>query len=150
MAEQTLSYERYLSSLPVERRKEIERVWQVMRDNVPDGYTEQVSPKYLTFRAGDDWYLALANQKNYISLYLCSMYIFPELKAKLDNSGKKVKSGKGCINFQRAEDLPLDTLGKIVRAYKPEAYRKQMSELRERSRAERKAAQGKSKSKSKS
>jgi uncharacterized protein YdhG (YjbR/CyaY superfamily) len=146
MAEQTLSYEHYLSRLPAERREEIARVWQVMRENVPAGYTEQISEKYLTFMAGDEWYLALANQKNYISLYLCSIYVFPELKDKLDNSGKKLKCGKGCVNFKRAEELPLDTLGEIVRAYKPEAYQEHMREIRERSRAERKAAQGKSKS----
>ena len=146
MTEQTLSYESYLSSLPAERRDEIERVWQVMRENVPAGYTEQISQKYLTFMAGDEWYLALANQKNYISLYLCSIYVFPELKARLDNSGKKLKCGKGCINFKRAEDLPLDTLGEIVSAYDAEAYKKHMREIRERARAERKTAQGKSKS----
>ncbi|HEX8920832.1 MAG TPA: DUF1801 domain-containing protein [Pyrinomonadaceae bacterium] len=146
MTEQTLSYERYLSSLPVERREEIERVWQVVRENVPAGYREQISAKFLTFMAGDEWYLALANQKNYISLYLCSIYVFPELKAKLDNSGKKLKCGKSCINFKRADELPLDTLGEIIRAYDAESYKQQVREIRERAQTERKAAQGKSKS----
>jgi Domain of unknown function (DU1801) len=146
MAEQTISYERYLASLPAERRDAVERVWEVVRENVPAGYTEQIGPKFLTFMAGDEWYLALANQKNYISLYLCSIYVFPELKAKLDNSGKKLKCGKSCINFKRAEDLPLDTLGEIVRAYDAAAYKKHVREIRDRSRAERKIAQGKSKS----
>jgi hypothetical protein len=146
MTEQTLSYDRYLAGLPDERREAIKRVWQVVRDNVPAGYTEQIGPKFLTYMAGDEWYLALANQKNYISLYLCSIYVFPELKAKLDSTGKNLKCGKSCINFKRAEDLPLETIAEIVSAYDPQAYKKHVREIRERSRTERKAAQGKSKS----
>ena len=146
MAEQTISYKRYLASLPDERRDAVERVWEVVRENVPAGYTEQIGPKFLTFMAGDEWYLALANQKNYISLYLCSIYFFPELKAKLDNSGKKLKCGKGCINFKRAEDLPLATLGEIVNAYDAEDYKKHVRQIRHQARIERKSGKGKSKS----
>jgi hypothetical protein len=146
MAEQTISYKSYLASLPVERRDAVERVWEVVRENVPAGYTEQIGPKFLTFMAGDEWYLALANQKNYISLYLCSIYVFPELKAKLDNSGKKLKCGKSCINFKAAEDLPLDTLGEIISAYDAEAYKKHVRQVRDQSRTERKSGKGKSKS----
>ena len=146
MAEQTLSYDRYLDSLPVERREAIERVWQVMRENVPEGYTEQIGPKFLTFMAGNDWYIALANQKNYISLYLIPIYVFPELKAKLDSAGKNLKCGKSCINFKRAEDLPLETIAEIVSAYDVEAYRKHCREIRESSSAAaRKSRQGKNK-----
>jgi len=79
MVEQTLSYEQYLASLPPQRRSEIERVWRVVRQNVPDGYVEEIGPKFLSFKANDDWYVALANQKNYISLYLMPLYVFPEM-----------------------------------------------------------------------
>jgi hypothetical protein len=145
MTEQTLSYKSYLASLPPERREAIERVWQVVRDNVPAGYTEQITPKFLTYMADGEWYLALANQKNYISLYLCSIYVFPELKAKLDNSGKKLKCGKSCINFLRAEDLPLSTIAEIISTYDAESYRKHVLEIRESSRAERKSGKAKAK-----
>ena len=145
MADETLSYERYLDNLPAERREAIERVWQVMREHVPTGYTERVSPKFLTFMADDDWYIALANQKNYISLYLIPIYVFPELKAKLDNSGKKLKGGKGCINFKQAEDLPLETIAEIVSTYDAESYKKHMQEFRASSRAERKSGKAKAK-----
>jgi hypothetical protein len=149
MAEQTLSYKSYLANIPPERRKEIERVWQVVRENVPAGYTEQITPKFLTYMADGEWFLALANQKNYISLHLCSIYIFPELKAKLDNAGKKLKGGKGCINFKRAEDLPLETIAEIVSTYDAKSYKKHMQEIRERARAERKSAKAKASGKAK-
>ena len=137
MSEQTLTFERYLGGLPDERRGEVERVWRLVRESVPDGYVEEVGPKFLSFKAGEDWYVALANQKNYISLYLMSVYVFPELKAKLDGSGRRLKCGKSCINFKRAEELPLDVLAEIVAATPPEAYKARVREVRSESKTER-------------
>ena len=134
MVEQTLSYEQYLASLPPQRRSEIERVWHVVRQNMPDGYVEEIGPKFLSFKADDDWYVALANQKNYISLYLMPLYVFPEMKAKLESSGKDVRCGKSCINFKKAEDLPLGVVAEIVRANDAEAYKEGVRQERSKSR----------------
>ena len=130
MTEQRSSYDRYLDNLPPERREAVERVWDVVRDNMPEGYVEEIGPKFLTFKAGDEFYVALANQKNYVSLYLMPLYIFPEAKARLDNSGKKLKCGKSCINFKAAEELPLETIGEIVGAHDAAAYREQVRKVR--------------------
>ena len=130
MPEQSFSYEQFLSSLPPDRRDAIEQVWQIVRANMPAGYTEEVSPKFLTFKADKEWYVSLANQKNYISLYLTALYVFPELKAKLDSRGKKLKCGKSCINFKRAKELPLVVIGKIIAAIDAEAYKEGLRRLR--------------------
>ncbi len=130
MTEQPFSYSDYLASLPAERQEAVERVWKAVRESMPAGYTEQISPKYLTFAVDGEMYVALANQKNYISLHLIPIYIFPELKAKLDNSGKKVKGGKGCVNFLRAEELPLDIIAQIVGSCEAESYKEKMRQLR--------------------
>lgn len=126
MPEQTLSLKQYLAGLPPERRGEVEEVWRVVRESVPGGYVEEVGPKFLTFKAGDEMYVALANQKNYISLYLMPVYFFPELKAKLDASGKPLKCGKSCINFKRADELPLEVVAEVVAATDAEAYRERV------------------------
>ncbi len=130
MAEQPFSYSDYLASIPTERKEAVERVWKAVRESIPAGYTEQISPKYLTFAADGEMYVALANQKNYISLHLIPIYIFPELKAKLDNSGKKVKGGKGCVNFLSAEELPLDIIAQIVGSCEAKTYKEKMRQLR--------------------
>lgn len=130
MGEQTVSYEQYLEELPPERRSVVEEVWQVVREHMPAGYTEAIGSSFLTFKAGDEWYVALANRKNYVTLHLMPIYVFPELKAKLDNSGKKMKCGKGCINFTRVEELPLEVLGEIVWAYRADDYQEQMRRIR--------------------
>lgn len=131
------SFNKYLAGLPVERKSEIEKVWRTVRESMPRGYTEEIGPKFLSFKAGDDWYVALANQKNYISLYLMPLYVFPELQAKLDASGKKLKCGKSCINFKRAEDLPLEVIADILSANDAEAYKARVRQVREESRKER-------------
>ena len=130
MAEGPISYEQYLAGLPADRRGAVERVWGVVRENVGRGYTERVGPKFLTFQAGDEQYVALANQKNYVSLYLMPLYVFPELKRKLDDSGRKLKCGKSCINFKRAEELPLDIIAEIVGAYDADAYASEVRRAR--------------------
>jgi uncharacterized protein YdhG (YjbR/CyaY superfamily) len=145
MTEQTLSYERYLAELPAERRVEVERVWRVVRKNMPEGYAEKITPKYLTYMADEDWYMALANQKNYISIYLMPLYLYPELKAKLDASAPNLKCGKGCINFKRADELPLETIGEIIAAHGVKEYKQHCAEVRDRARSERKSGKGKSK-----
>ena len=146
MGEKTVSYGEYLDNLPAGRRVEIERVWALVRERVPDGFTEEIGAKFLSFKAGDDWLVALANQKNYISLYLMPLYVFPELKAKFDAAASgKLKCGKSCINFQRAEELPLEVLGEIVGHHDAPAYAEQVRLIRgaRKKRPPRKNAQGK-------
>ena len=131
MTQPALSYEQYLDALPVERRAEIERVWGVVREHVPEGYAEEVSAKFLSFKAGDDWLVALANQKNYISLYLVPLYMFPEMKVKFDAvADAKLKCGKSCINFKSAGELPLEMIGEIVGSYGATDYAEQVRQIR--------------------
>jgi hypothetical protein len=145
MSEKSLSYEQYLDGLPAGRRVEIERVWGVVREHVPRGYAEEIGAKFLSFKAGDDWLVALANQKNYISLYLMPLYMFPEMKAMFDTAaGGKLKCGKSCINFKRAEELPLEVIGKIVRAYEADDYAGRVRQIRCAESESRRKAKGKS------
>ena len=123
MSTQSITFKQHLDGLPAERRGEVERVWRVVREHAPGGYVEEIGPKYLTLMAGKEMYVALANQKNYISLYLLPIYVFPELKAKLDASLEGVKCGKSCVNFKRADDLPLDVIGEVVAATDIESYK---------------------------
>lgn len=143
MTEQRSSYDRYLDNLPPERREAVDRVWNVVRDNMPEGYSEEIGPKFLTFKADDEMYVALANQKNYVSLYLMPLYVFPEVKARLDSSGKKLKCGKSCINFKAAEELPLETIGEIVGAHDARAYRERVRKVRAGAHSEEKPAKAK-------
>ncbi len=63
-----------------------------------------------------DWPLiALAAQKNYISLYVCAVdtkgYIAEQHKSTLG----KVSVGKSCIRFKRLEDVNITELKKVLK-----------------------------------
>ncbi len=128
MTEQNLSFGDYLANLPADRKDSVERVWKVVRESIPKGYMEKISSKFLSFGVDGEMYVALANQKNYISLYLMPMYVFPELKAKLNAAGKKLKSGKSCINFSKSDDLPFETIVEIIGACDAKTYKEQIQQ----------------------
>ncbi|MBI5045324.1 MAG: DUF1801 domain-containing protein [Candidatus Levybacteria bacterium] len=63
-----------------------------------------------------DWpTIAVASQKNYVSLYICAVdekgYIAEQYKEDLG----KVSVGKSCIRFKKLEDINLDTLKRILK-----------------------------------
>ncbi len=121
----------YFEALPAERRAALEAVLRVVRKNLPKGYEEAVNwgmPTWQvplsvypdTYNKQPLMYAALASQKQYMALYLMNVYGFPALRKELEagfkKSGKKLDRGKSCIRFRKVEDLPLDVIGKIVRA----------------------------------
>ena len=115
MTDQSLSYEQqFPDGLPPGRRGEVERVWRVVRVHVPGGYHEEVTAKFLTFKAAGGWCVAPASQRNYISLYLTPIHVYPGLRAKPDAGGKRPKRGKSCVNLRRAEELRPGAIGEIA------------------------------------
>jgi uncharacterized protein YdhG (YjbR/CyaY superfamily) len=125
----------YLKSLPSDRRSALETVRKVVLANLdrdieecmqygmigyavphrvhPAGY--HCDPKQPLPFAG------LASQKNYMSLYLCSLYMDPghmaQFRKEWARSGRKLDMGKSCIRFKNADDLPLDVIGRAVKAW---------------------------------
>jgi hypothetical protein len=121
----------YLAGLPEDRRKEVEAVRKVIKKHLPKGYVEcmhgmigYVVPLKLYppgYHCTPDTplpYAGLASQKNFISVYLCSIYWDKEsggwFRKAVNASGKKLDMGKSCIRFRKASDLPLDVIGKAV------------------------------------
>lgn len=116
----------YLDAMPPERREQLRPVLETIRSHLPPGYEEVMAWGMVAWQVPlerwPDTYngkplllAALANQKSYLSLYLNSTYAIPELKRLLDDSGRPLRMGKSCINFRRADELPLDAVGEIVR-----------------------------------
>ena len=66
--------------------------------------------KMPTYRLGDGW-IAIANQKNYVSLYTCGYHHIEAFK--LRHPG--IKTGKGCINFRDRDDLPVADIEAVIR-----------------------------------
>jgi hypothetical protein len=123
----------YLAELPPDRRQEVERVRQVIRQNLGAGYEEGMQYGMIGFYVPHSIYPAgyhcdpkqplpfagLASQKNYLSLYCMSMYDEGEdltwFHKEWKKTGKKLDMGKCCIRFQRADDLALDVIGQAIK-----------------------------------
>jgi hypothetical protein len=122
----------YLNSLPKDRRHIIEGLRNIIVQNLPAGYEETMQyglieyavplkryPRgYLGDRKTPLPCAALASQKNYLSLYLMSIYgdrDFEEwFKQECISSGKTLDIGKSCVRFKRLDDLPLNVIAKAV------------------------------------
>lgn len=119
----------YLASLPADRREIISAVRDLILHNLPEGYQETINwgmPSYEvpletypdTYNKKPLSYIGLAAQKNYNSLYLMSVYQNPadyqELMDAFAAIGVKPDMGKSCIRFKKLEQLPLDTISRLI------------------------------------
>ena len=119
----------YIASLPADRREAVQAVRNVVRDNLPDGYREGMQfgmiGWYVPLERFPDTYngqplglAGLASQKNYMSLYLNTVYGDPAterwFRARYAASGKKLNMGKSCVRFRNLEELPLDVIGETI------------------------------------
>jgi uncharacterized protein YdhG (YjbR/CyaY superfamily) len=119
----------YLAELSEDRREAVSAVRQVILDNLPEGLEETMAWGMIAYvvplATFSDTYnrealvhTALANQKQYLSLYLNSIYgdqrLRDEFEAAYRASGKRYDVGKGCVRFRRLDDLPLDIVGEAI------------------------------------
>ena len=63
-----------------------------------------------TYTSGQGW-VALANQKQYVSLYTCGAQHLTEFKKQYPT----IKTGVGCINFKPADRIPVSAVRKVIR-----------------------------------
>jgi len=141
MQSKATTVKEYLAELPAERRNAIATVRRLVSENVdedieegmyygmicwyvphrifPDGY--HVNPKIpLT-------YAALASQKNYMSLYLNTVYGHGGeeegwFRAEWEKTGKTLDMGKSCIRFKKVDDLALDVIAKAIKHVPTKQY----------------------------
>lgn len=127
----------YIAALPEDRREAVRAVRDVVRDNLPAGFEEGMLYGMIgwyiplerfpnTYNGQPLGLAALASQKNYMSLYLNSVYGDPRTEAWFKDryaaSGKRLDMGKSCVRFRRLEDLPLDVIGDTIARVDLESY----------------------------
>lgn len=130
----------YLASLPADRRAALTAVRKAILANLDDDYEEGMGYGMISYhvphRVFPDGYhcdpkqplpfAGLASQKQYMSLYLMTVYGQGKEEAWLRKgfaaAGKTLDMGKSCIRFKRLEDLPLDVIGEAIRRVPAKAY----------------------------
>lgn len=118
------SIEEYLSAVPGERRKDFDFLHDFIQKTVPGlkPYYASNMIGYGSFQYLDskkqkrDWHvIGLANQKNYISIYVCAISDNQYAAEKYGKELGKVSVGKSCISFKKIEDVNLDTLRIVLK-----------------------------------
>lgn len=113
----------YIDLIDEPRKSEIKKIDSFIRKTVPNlkpyilvgmiGYGSY-HYKSKSGREGDWAIIALASQKNYISIYICvsdgKEYLAEKYKSKL-----KASIGKSCIRFKKIEDIDFDVLAEILK-----------------------------------
>ncbi|CAN5798563.1 hypothetical protein BH20VER1_BH20VER1_28590 [soil metagenome] len=124
VAEECTTPAQYIRSLPAERRPAIEKLDKLIRKNAP-----KLEPhlckgmlaygryhyKYASGREGDWCIIALAAQKNYISLYICATDEGEYLPEKYQARLGKVSVGRSCIRIKKIEDLDLAAAADVIK-----------------------------------
>jgi uncharacterized protein YdhG (YjbR/CyaY superfamily) len=122
----------YLAALPADRRAALSAVRKAINDNLPKGYEEGIQfgmigwyVPLLMYPAGYGEnkkvplpLVALGSQKSGMVLHFLCFYGHPTLSdwfvAEYKKSGKKLDMGKGCVRFNKLDDLALDVVGRTI------------------------------------
>lgn len=117
------SIKEYFELLPSERVEPIEFLHDFIQKTAPSLKPVFASNMlgYGTFKYRNyknetlDWpVIALASQKNYLSLYVCAVKDGEYIAEKHKDELGKVSVGKSCIRFKKIEDVNLDELKKVI------------------------------------
>jgi hypothetical protein len=130
----------YLAEQTPERRKILEAVRKVLRANLDPVFAEGMQYGMIAYHVPHSVYpagyhcdpkqplpfAALASQKNYLSLYLCTAYCLPGeedwFRSEWAKTGKRLDMGKSCIRFKKLDDLPLELVGRAVARISAEQF----------------------------
>jgi uncharacterized protein YdhG (YjbR/CyaY superfamily) len=127
--------DQYLAELPAERREVIVKVRDVVKRNLPKGYSETMNWGMISYEVPLERYpntynrqplsyVGLAAQKSHYALYLMGAYEGSEQQKQLADAfaraGKKLDMGKSCLRFNKLDDLPLDAIGRAIASTPPE------------------------------
>lgn len=128
---QAATIKEYLEELPEDRRAVVSAVRKLVNRHLQPGFVEALQYGMLAWavpleQSGPTYNgqplcgIALAAQKNSISLYLMSVYGSEVLRAEFERgfreAGKRLDMGKSCVRFRALDDLALDAVERAVRS----------------------------------
>ncbi|WP_046744759.1 DUF1801 domain-containing protein [Kordia zhangzhouensis] len=132
------SIEAYIEQLPEERKEPITRLRNILLENLPDGFSEQVNYNMPSFVVSHAIYpggyhcdpklplpfISYASQKNFVALYHMGIYAKKELLdwfvAEYPKHCKyKLDMGKSCIRFKKMNDIPYELIAELAKKMSP-------------------------------
>lgn len=137
--------EQYLDSLEGERREIVETLLDAVRAHVQPGFEEAMAFGMPCFQvpvevSGPTYngqplvYIAVANQKQSVSLYLMPVYMRPDLRDRLAAEWQahagRLDMGKSCIRIKRLAEVPLEVVAWAAGLYAPAEFAAASASLR--------------------
>ena len=137
MRSDATTVEEYLTELPDDRRVAIETVRDVIIENLPVGYVEEMNWGMISYsvpleRYPDTYngqpllYAALASQKIHMAVYLTGVYADEDRRdgflSQYRETGKRLDMGKSCVRFRQIDDLPVELIGDTIAAMDVDAF----------------------------
>lgn len=98
----------YFEGIPDERREMMQTLHEIIIALYPD-IDLTMKYKMPTYSLDDGW-VAIANQKQYVSLYTCGAHHIAGFK----KDHPSIKTGKGCINFKPKDSLPAQAIRDVI------------------------------------
>ena len=133
MQSKALTPEEYINGLPEEKKQVMSHLREVIKTNLPEGFSEVISYGMLgyvvphsIFPAGYHCdpklplpFISLASQKNFISLYHMGLYADNDMMQWFiseypKHSKSKLDMGKSCIRFKKPDLIPFALIGELV------------------------------------
>ena len=134
MTSDAQSPDEYISSLPDDRKEVMQKLRDIMHENLPLGFEETMSYGMIgyvvplsSYPAGYHCtpntplpFINLASQKNHIAIYHSAIYSMPELHdwfvAEYPKHMKtKLDMGKCCIRFKNPKTIPYELITELVK-----------------------------------
>ncbi len=133
--------EEYLAALPEKRKEAVERLHQVIVEQLPAGFEVGILGAMINYYVPLSAYpagyhctpgeplpfLALASQKNHIALYHMGLYMDEELatwfvKEYQEQVPTKLDMGKSCVRMKNPKNIPYELIGDLVSKMSMERY----------------------------
>ncbi|WP_221393552.1 DUF1801 domain-containing protein [Dyadobacter sp. NIV53] len=134
-------FHHYLDSLPLERRKPVTELRNVLLHHLPPGFSEVISGESLAYVVPHTVYpdgyhcnptsplpfISVISQKNFIAMYHMGLYADTELLKWFISeypgySKTKLDMGKSCIRFKKIDNIPLEFIGKLASKMTPSEW----------------------------
>ena len=131
----------YLEKVPEDRQEAMYKLYEIISNNLPDGFAEGVSYGMMgwdvplsSYPAGYHCtpgqplpFLGMASQKNSINLYHMGIYAKPELHDWFvaeypKHCKRKLDMGKSFIRFKKPEEIPYELIGELVQKMMPQEW----------------------------
>ncbi|HFI0082104.1 TPA: DUF1801 domain-containing protein [Streptococcus suis] len=135
------TFEDYLAALPENRKEAVERLHQVIVEQLPAGFEVGILGAMINYYVPLSAYpagyhctpgeplpfLALASQKNHIALYHMGLYMDEELatwfvKEYQEQVPTKLDMGKSCVRMKNPKNIPYELIGDLVSKMSMERY----------------------------